>query len=82
MNRCDLLERIRVNGLDVVDEFLPSDANAELEGLIGDRRHEVNAQEFLMFVSVRALLHRSGMASCESDCEVGQIMALLNRSTA
>lgn len=82
MNRGDLLKRIRVNGLDVVDEYLPSDANAELENLIGDRRHEVNTEAFLMFVSVRAMLHGSGMASCESDCEAGQIMALLNRSTA
>ncbi|CAD6553297.1 hypothetical protein LMG27952_05423 [Paraburkholderia hiiakae] len=82
MNRRDLLRRIRVNGVDVVDEFLPSDANAELESLIGDRRHEVNAEAFLMFVSVRAMLHGSGMPSCESDCEAGQIMALLNRSAA
>lgn len=78
MDRNDLLRRIRVNGREVVDEFLPSDANTELEGLIGDRRHEVNAEAFLMFVSVRALLRGSGMPSCESDCEAGQIMALLN----
>lgn len=80
MDRSDLLDRIRVNGRDIIDEFLPSGANAELEGLIGERRHEINAEAFLMFVSVRALLRGSGMPSCESDSEAGQIMALLNGS--
>ncbi|MCG5076380.1 MULTISPECIES: hypothetical protein [Paraburkholderia] len=78
MNRNDLLRRIQVCGRDIIDEFLPSDANDDLDTLIGDRRHEVDAQAYRMFVSVRALLCESGMPSCESDCEAGQIMALLN----
>lgn len=82
MDRNDLLKRIRVSGGDVIDEFLPSGADAELEGLIGDRRHEVDAQAFRMFVSVRALLRESGLPGCESDCEAGQIMAQLSRCAA
>ena len=78
MDRYDLLRRIRVDGRELVDEFLPSGANAELEGLIGEGRQEVDAEAFLMFVSVRALLRGSGMPSCESDFEAGQIIALLN----
>lgn len=77
MDRNDLLEWIRRNGAGFVDQFLPSGAQAELDGLIRDRRHEVDADAFLMFVSVRALLRERGMAGCESDCEAGQIMAML-----
>ncbi|MCP3718302.1 hypothetical protein [Paraburkholderia sp. CNPSo 3281] len=82
MNRDDLLRRIQVRGREIVDEYLPSDANVDLDNLIGDHRHEVDADAYRMFVSVRALLHDSGMSSCESDCEAGQIMALLNGRTA
>lgn len=76
-NRNDLLKRIRHNGAALVDQFLPSGAEAELEGVLRDRHHEVDAEAFLMFVSVRALLRERGMASCESDREAGQIMAML-----
>ncbi|MCP3727704.1 hypothetical protein M3I53_32055 [Paraburkholderia sp. CNPSo 3272] len=82
MNRNDLLRRIQVRGRDIIDEFFPSDANADLDSLIGDRRHEVDPQAYRMFVAVRALLRESGMPSCESDCEAGQIMALLNSRAA
>ncbi|TDV36113.1 hypothetical protein C7405_10414 [Paraburkholderia caballeronis] len=78
MNRSDLLKRIRLNGSGVVDQFLPSEAGAELERVIRDHRHEVDSDAFLMFVSIRALLRKDGMASCESDNEAGQIMAMLN----
>ncbi|AFQ51901.1 hypothetical protein GEM_5517 [Burkholderia cepacia GG4] len=30
-----------------------------------------------MFFSIRAMLRKGGMASCESDHEAGQIIALL-----
>ena len=78
MNRNELLNTIRRNGSGIVDEFLPSGAQAELDGVIDDRRHEVNADAFLMFVSIRALLRERGMTSCESDREAGLIMAMLN----
>ena len=78
MDRNDLLKRIQRDGSGVVDQFLPSGAQAELEGVIRDRRHEVDAHAFLMFVSIRALLRERGMATCESDQEAGQIMAMLN----
>ena len=77
MNRNDLLKRIRHNGSGVIEQFLPSDARAELNDVIHDRRHEVDTDTFLMFMSVRALLRERGMPSCESDQEAGQIMALL-----
>jgi hypothetical protein len=77
MNRNDLLNRIRQDGADMIDRFLPSGARAELESVLGDRRHEVDADAWLMFMSIRALLRKDGMASCESDSEAGQIMALL-----
>jgi len=73
MQRNDLLEWIRRNGSGLVDQF-----QAELDSVIHDRRHEVDADAFLMFVSIRALLRERGMASCESDCEAGQIMAMLS----
>lgn len=78
MERNDLLKRIRRNGAGIVDQFLPADAQAELDNVIHDRRHEVDADAFLMFVSIRALLSKRGMASCESDREAGQIMAMLS----
>lgn len=78
MNRNDLLEWIRRNGPGIVDQFLPAGAQAELEGVIDDHRHEVNADAFLMFVSIRELLHKHGMTSCDSDREAGQIMAMLS----
>ena len=78
MNRDELLNTIRRDGSGIVDEFLPSGAQAELDGVIDDRRHEVNTDAFLMFVSIRALLRERGMTSCESDREAGLIMAMLN----
>ena len=78
MERYDLLNWIRRNGAGLVDQFLPSGAQAELDGVIGDRRHEVDTDAFLMFVSVRALLRTRGMTSVESDREAGQIMAMLS----
>lgn len=48
-----------------------------MDGVILDRRHEIDEDAFLMFFSIRALLRKGGMASCESDQEAGQIMALL-----
>jgi hypothetical protein len=78
MDRNDLLEWIRRDGSGVVDRFLPLAARAELEGVIRDGRHEVDSDAYLMFVSIRALLSKDGIASCESDRQAGQIMALLN----
>jgi len=78
MDRNDLLQWIRHDGSGIVDRFLPSGARAELDGVICDGRHEVDTDAYLMFVSVRALLRRDGMARFESDREAGQIMALLN----
>ena len=77
MDRTDLLKWIRRDGSGIVDRFLPLEARADLEGVIRDGRHEVDADAYLMFVSIRALLRKDGMASCDSDCEAGQIMALL-----
>ncbi|KVO61199.1 hypothetical protein [Burkholderia stagnalis] len=77
MNRKDLLKWIRHDGSGVIEQFLPFDARAELDGVILDRRHEIDEDAFLMFFSIRALLCKGGMASCESDQEAGQIMALL-----
>jgi hypothetical protein len=80
MNRNDLLKRIRFNGRELIDEFLPSGARAALERVMN--RHEVDTDAFLMFVSVRALLRENGMASHESDREAAQVMALLNSQPA
>jgi len=77
MNRKDLLKLIRHDGPAVVEAFLPLDARAELNDVIRDRRHEIDEDAFLMFVSIRAILRKDGMASRESDKEAGQIMALL-----
>ncbi|MGF6674237.1 hypothetical protein [Paraburkholderia tuberum] len=78
MERNDLLKWIRCNGDDIVDQFLPPGARGELDSLIHDRRHEIDAGAFLMFMSIRTLLCERGMASCESDREAGQIMAMLS----
>lgn len=75
MNRADLLKWIRLDGAGLVDRFLPSGARAGLEDVILDRRHEVNADAYLMFASISALLRKDGMASCDSDREAGRIMA-------
>jgi hypothetical protein len=77
MDRHALVEWIRHNGSSFVDQFLPVGALAELESVIRDCRHEVDKDAFLMFASIRALLCKSGMTSCESEREAGQIMALL-----
>jgi len=77
MNRKDLLKWIRHDGAGVIEQLLPFDARAELDGVILDRRHEIDEDAFLMFFSIRALLRKGGMASCESDQEAGQIMAPL-----
>ena len=78
MDRSNVLSWIQRDGSGLVDRFLPSGARAELEGVIRDGRHEVDADAYLMFISVRALLRKDGMASCDSDREAGQIMALLS----
>ncbi|MGF6855138.1 hypothetical protein [Paraburkholderia sp. CI3] len=78
MERNDLLKWIRCNGADIVDRFLPPGAQGELDSLIHDHRHEIDAGAFLMFMSIRALLCERGMASCDSDREAGQIMAMLS----
>jgi hypothetical protein len=78
MDRTDLLTWIRRDGSGIVDRFLPVGARAELDNVISDGRHEVDSDAYLMFVSIRALLRRDGMASCDSDREAGEIMALLN----
>lgn len=78
MDRADLLKWIRRDGSGIVDRFLPSGARAELDDVILDGRHDVDADAYLMFVSIRALLRKDGMATCDSDREAGQIMALLN----
>lgn len=78
MDKNDQLKRIRYNGSAVIEQFLPAGARAELEDVIRSRRHEVDTNEFLMFMSIRALLREDGMQSCESNREAGEIMALLN----
>ncbi|MBP0596307.1 hypothetical protein J8I87_43380 [Paraburkholderia sp. LEh10] len=78
MTRSDLLDRIRRDRSGIVERFLPVDVCAELESVVRDGRHEVNADALMMFMSIRALLREDGMASCESDGEASQIMALLN----
>ncbi|QGZ59955.1 hypothetical protein [Paraburkholderia acidiphila] len=78
MDRTDLLKWIRRDGSGIVDRFLPLGARAELEDVIHDGRLEVDTNAYLMFVSIRALLLKDGMTSCDSDREAGQIMALLN----
>ncbi|MGF6373913.1 hypothetical protein OKW40_006729 [Paraburkholderia sp. RAU6.4a] len=78
MERNDLLKWIRCDGGDIVDRFLPPGAQGELDSLIHDRRHEIDAGAFLMFMSIRALLCERGMESCDSDREAGQIMAMLS----
>lgn len=77
MNRKDLLKWIRRDGSGVIEQVLRYDARAEMDGVILDRRHEIDEDAFLMFFSIRALLRKGGMASCESDQEAGQIMARL-----
>ncbi|GLU31997.1 hypothetical protein WKR88_07605 [Trinickia caryophylli] len=78
MRRDDLLEWIKNDGGELVDRYLPSGAEAELERVIRDQRHEVHTDAFLMFMSIRSLLRERGMQSCESDREAGKIMAQLN----
>ncbi|KVE35484.1 hypothetical protein [Burkholderia sp. TSV86] len=78
MDRTDLLKRIQRDGSSIVDQFLPFGARAELDGVIRDGHHEIDASAWLMFVSIRAILRNNGMGSCESDHEASQIMALLN----
>lgn len=78
MRRNELLELIRHHGAGIIDRFLPSGARPELDSVIGDGHSEVDAQTWLMFMSVRALLCNGGMPRCESDCEAGHVMALLN----
>ncbi|OLL30068.1 hypothetical protein BTH42_19120 [Burkholderia sp. SRS-W-2-2016] len=78
MDRSELLKWIRRDGSGLIDRFLPSGALAELEDVILNGRHEVDADAYLMFVSISALLRKDGMASCDSDREAGRIMALLN----
>ncbi|AIO29953.1 hypothetical protein [Burkholderia cepacia] len=67
MNRNDLLKWIQRNGSGVIEQFLPYDARAEMDGVILDRRHEIDEDAFPMFFSICALLRKGGTASCESD---------------
>lgn len=78
MRRNELLELIRHHGAGIIDRFLPSGARAELDSVIRAGHREVDAHAWLMFMSVRALLCNGGMPRCESDCEAGHVMALLN----
>lgn len=78
MDRSDLLRWIRRDGSGIVDLFRPSGARAELEDVILDGRHEVDVDAYLMFMSIRALLRKDGMANGDADLEAGQITALLN----
>ncbi|MBB3258487.1 hypothetical protein F4827_003355 [Paraburkholderia bannensis] len=78
MDRIHLLEQIRIRARELVEEFLPSSANLDLEAIIGERRQEVDADAYRLFVSVRAILREEGMPDCETATEAGQIMALLN----
>ncbi len=77
MNKNDVVKNIRDHGFGIIEQFLPSNANAELGDVINARRHQVDTKAFLMFMSIRALLHGSGMTRVESDREAGQVMALL-----
>ncbi|RQT49010.1 hypothetical protein [Burkholderia cepacia] len=77
MNRNDLLKWIQRNGSGVIEQFPPYDARAEMDGVILDRRHEIDEDAFPMFFSIRALLRKGGTASCELDQEAGRIMARL-----
>ncbi len=78
MGRNELLDLIRNDGTGIIDRFLPSGARAELESVIRDGHRNVDANAWLMFMSVRALLRNDGMPTCESDWEAGHVMALLN----
>ncbi|RQT45674.1 hypothetical protein DF046_30795 [Burkholderia cepacia] len=77
MNRNDLLKWIRRDGSGVIEQFLPYDARAEMDGVILDRGHEIDEDAFPMFFSIRALLRKGGTASCEPDQEAGRITARL-----
>jgi hypothetical protein len=65
MGKNNQLKRIRYNGSAVIEQLLPGGARAELEDVIRSRRHEVGTNEFLMFMSIRALLRAEGMQNCE-----------------
>lgn len=78
MDKTELFNRIRRDGSDLIDEFLPAGAQAQLEFVIEDGRQQVDADAFLMFVSVRAALRKRGMSEHASDCEAACMMAQLN----
>lgn len=78
MGRNELLDLIRQDGTGIIDRFLPSGARAELERAIRDSHRNVDADAWLMFMSIRALLRNRGMPSCESDWEASHLMVLLN----
>lgn len=82
MDRIQLVQRLRTHGREFVHEFLPMDADAELAELIVGHRHEVDADAYRIFMSIRALLQKHGMPGCASDCEAGKVMALFNRNPA
>ncbi|MCA7891407.1 hypothetical protein [Burkholderia cepacia] len=48
-----------------------------MDGVILDRRHEIDEDAFPMFFSIRALLRKGGTVSREPDQEAGRIMARL-----
>lgn len=71
-----MLKWIRNDGSAIVEQYLPSSANVELDESLVGRRHDVDMNVFLMFDAVRALLWQHGMGPFESDREAGRIMAL------
>ncbi|RQZ81332.1 hypothetical protein DF053_32020 [Burkholderia cepacia] len=77
MNRNDLLTGIQRDGSGVIEQFIPYDVRAEMDGVILDRLHEIDEDAFLMFFSIRALLRKGGTVSREPDQEAGRIMARL-----
>lgn len=78
MDSAELLRWIRRDGASIVEAFLPLEAHSELNEVIRDGRHEVDPNVYLMFVSVRAMLHKGGMPNFDSDRRAARIMALLN----
>lgn len=79
MTKDDLVELIQRDAGAVVEEFLPSDAAAELVRMRRSRQDEVNANDFLMFTAVRELLRQDGKGQFESNMAASEIMRLLKR---
>jgi hypothetical protein len=79
MTNDDLVELIQRDAGALVEEFLPSGAQAVLTGMLSSRRDDVNPDDFLMFAAVRELLRRRGKGQFESNLAAGEIMSLLRR---